>query len=101
VPPWHTCNLATRALSCLVKTAHQGHGGSRDRKGDTHASARLRIDGGVYADDLAPHIEGGPARIALVDRRVDLNEIVAPKANPSDRPAFWRCIVIVRTIDDG
>src|SRR3954454_9207617 len=48
----------------------------RDRKCDAHTAAGRRIDRCVYADDLALHIEGWTTRIALVNGRVDLNEIV-------------------------
>src|SRR5438445_7138237 len=48
----------------------------RDRKCDADAAAGWRIDCGVYADDLALHIESRATRIALVNGRVDLNEIV-------------------------
>src|SRR4029077_6188089 len=39
-------------------------------------AAGRREDRGVDPDDAAVHVERRPARIALVDRRVDLNEIV-------------------------
>src|SRR5258705_12327947 len=53
----------------------------RDRKCDSDTAAGRRIDRGVHADDLALHIEGRTARIALVDRRIDLNEVVIRTAS--------------------
>src|SRR5665647_1229379 len=55
---------------------HILYGRSRNREGDANASTRRGVDRRVYADDFALHIEGRTARIALVDRRVDLNEII-------------------------
>src|SRR5450631_3428349 len=51
-----------------------GRSGNRERNADT--STRRGVDRRVYADDFALHIEGRTARIALVDRRVDLNEVI-------------------------
>ena len=52
------------------------HGGGRNRERDADAAARRRIDRGVDADHLAFGVEGRAAGIALVHRRVDLDEIV-------------------------
>src|SRR5271170_6996615 len=46
------------------------------RKADPDTAAVRRIDRGVDADHLAVKVEGRPAGIAAVDRRVDLQEIV-------------------------
>ena len=43
---------------------------------DADAAAVRRIDGGVDADHLAVDIDQRPAGIAVVDRRIDLDEIV-------------------------
>src|SRR5450432_2306644 len=48
----------------------------RDRKCDADAATGWRIDRSIHADDFALHIEGRTTGIALVDRRVDLNEVV-------------------------
>src|SRR5207248_672361 len=48
----------------------------RHREADADRAPRGRIDRGVDADHLATQVEGRPAGIAPVDRRVDLDEIV-------------------------
>ena len=45
-------------------------------KGDADAAAIGRVDRRVDADHLARQVEGRPAGIAAVDRRVDLQEVV-------------------------
>src|SRR3970282_434252 len=52
-----------------------GHVG-RDREADADVAARAREDGAVDSDDLARHVHGWPARVARVDRRVRLEEVV-------------------------
>src|SRR4051795_9633944 len=47
-----------------------------DRKCDADAATGWRINRSVHANDFALHIERRTSRIALVDRRVDLDEIV-------------------------
>src|SRR6185312_12555879 len=69
----------------------------RNVEGDADITARRREDGGVDADDFAAEIKGRAARIAAVDRGVDLDEIVigagadiaAPRRDDAgrDRPA--------------
>ena len=48
----------------------------RDGEADADAAAAWRQDGGVDADHLAGLVEQRPAGVAVVDRCVDLNEIV-------------------------
>src|SRR5271167_2510367 len=43
---------------------------------NTDRSARRREDCGVYPDDIAFHVEGWSAGIALIHRRIDLDEVV-------------------------
>jgi len=58
------------------------HHVARDRKTDADASARGREDRGVDADDLAFLVEGGAARVAVIHRGVNLQEIViGPRAD--------------------
>src|SRR5262249_41378745 len=45
-------------------------------KGDADRSARRREDRGVDPNDVAVHVESGPAGIAFVDRRINLDEVV-------------------------
>src|SRR5207247_4575938 len=52
------------------------HGLGGDVEGDADRAARLREDRSIDADDVAIHVEGRAAGIALVDRRVDLDEVV-------------------------
>ena len=56
-----------------------------DGEADADAAAGRRVDRGVDADDLAVGIEGRAAGIAVVDRRVDLQEVVIG-AEPMSRP---------------
>src|SRR5690606_3502216 len=46
------------------------------REPDADAAAGRRVDRGAHADDLAARVEDGAARVALVDRRVDLQVVV-------------------------
>src|SRR5690606_35051178 len=48
----------------------------RDRKPDADAAAGRRVNRRVHADDLTAHVEHGAARVALIDRGVDLDEVV-------------------------
>ena len=52
------------------------HRRSRDRERNADAAARRRIDRGVHANHIAFGVEGRTTRVALVNRCVDLNEIV-------------------------
>ena len=52
------------------------HGVGRDREGDADRAAGRREDRGVDADHIAFDVEGRAAGIALVHRRVDLDEVV-------------------------
>ncbi len=54
----------------------RGRHGGRNRKSDSHIAAIWRKDSGIYADDITASIEQGAARIAAVDRRIDLKKIV-------------------------
>src|SRR5205823_2968764 len=54
---------------------HTVQGGGRNREADTDAAARRRENHRVHADDLAANIEGRTARVAAIDRRVDLNKV--------------------------
>src|SRR5262249_52665610 len=49
---------------------------SRDRESDAHRAAGRRKDRRVDADDVTIDVEGWATGIALVHRRIDLNEIV-------------------------
>src|SRR5205814_9330657 len=69
------------AVHGVIGLAHQFGGHllgevRRDREADADRAARGRIDRRVDADDLAIHVEHRPARIAAIDRRVGLQEIV-------------------------
>src|SRR6185437_5305548 len=46
------------------------------READADRTARWRDDGGADGDHLAVHVENGAARIARIDRRVELQEII-------------------------
>src|SRR6267142_4095894 len=72
----NTDPTAADASVILQLSDHVLYSHCRDRKCDADAAARWRIDRRVYADDLALHIESRATRIALVNWRVDLNEIV-------------------------
>src|SRR5690606_36046261 len=48
----------------------------RNSEGDSDIAARWREDRRVDADHLTVEVEGRTARIAAVDRRVDLEEVV-------------------------
>ena len=68
---------AAADLAVLFELRDDGLGDiRRHRETDPDAAAVGRIDRGVDADHLAVEVEGRPAGIAAVDRRVDLQEIV-------------------------
>src|SRR5262249_39509739 len=48
----------------------------RDGESDADRSARWREDRGVYADDVAVHVEAWATGVALVDRGIDVNEVI-------------------------
>src|SRR5262249_56184416 len=52
------------------------HRVGRDGESDADRSARWREDCGVYADDVAVHVEAWATGVALVDRGIDLNEVI-------------------------
>src|SRR5262245_43037424 len=52
------------------------HRVGRNGESDADRSARRREDRGVHADYVAVHIEAWATRVALVDRRIDLNEVI-------------------------
>ena len=56
---------------------------------DAHAAARGREDHRIHADHLPAQVEGGAARIAAIDGRVDLDEVgvllIAVEARPAQR----------------
>jgi hypothetical protein len=54
-----------------------------DRKANADTSARRRENRGIDADHLALGIERGTARIAPVDRRIDLQEVIVMIATAS------------------
>src|SRR6266849_2320151 len=72
----NTDPTAADASLVLELSDHVLYRRCRDRKCDADTATGWRIDRGVYADDLALHIEGRATGIALVNGRVDLNEIV-------------------------
>src|SRR5262249_44946142 len=64
-------------LSFFLQLAdHRLHSVSRDGKADTSRAATGRQDRAVYTDHVAFEIEGRTAGVALIDRRVDLHEVV-------------------------
>src|SRR5205814_8254460 len=68
---------AARHLAVLLELGDDALAGvRRHREADPDRAARGRVDRGVDADHLARQVEGRPARIAAVDRRVELDEIV-------------------------
>ena len=67
---------ARNDAAVLERVDHVLRGLSRNGEADADAAAGRRIDGGVHADHLTLHIEGRAARVASVDRRVDLQEAV-------------------------
>src|SRR6266446_111841 len=77
----NTDPTAADASVVLQLSDHVLYSHCRDRKCDADAAAGWRIDRCVYADDLALHIESRATRIALVNGRVDLNEIVVGTAS--------------------
>ena len=65
----------TRAL--VLELSDDGlHGVGGNGEGDADRAAGRREDRGVDADHIAVDVEGRAAGIALVDRRVDLDEVV-------------------------
>ena len=69
--------IAARHLAVLFQLGDDHLGGlRRNIETDADRSARRRVDRSVDADYVAVDVERRPAGIALVDRRVDLNEIV-------------------------
>ena len=68
---------ATGDAAAGLQTAHHRLGDiSRNGEADTDAAAIGRVDRGIDADHLALLVEGRATRIAAIDRRVDLQEIV-------------------------
>src|SRR5205823_5288995 len=68
---------AARHLPALLELGDHGLdrvGGNREP--DPDRAAGRREDRGVHADDVAVHVEARSTGIALVDRRVDLDEVV-------------------------
>ena len=55
---------------------HRLHGLGRNVEGDADIAAGRREDRGVDADHVAVDVEGRTAGIALVDGRIDLDEVV-------------------------
>ena len=55
---------------------HGLHRLGRDAEADADRAAGRRVDRGVHRDHIAVDVEGRPAGVALVDRRVDLDEVV-------------------------
>jgi hypothetical protein len=54
----------------------------RDRKAYSHRTARGGVNRGRDADHIAALIERSSARVSLVDRRINLNEvIIGPRAD--------------------
>ena len=66
---------ADRAL-VLELGDHRLHGRGRNRERDADAAAGRRIDRGVDAHHFAVGVEGRATGVALVHRRIDLDEIV-------------------------
>ena len=68
---------AARDRALVLELADHGLDGvGGDREGDADRAARRREDRGVDADHVAVGVEGRAAGIALVDRRIDLDEVV-------------------------
>ena len=68
---------AARDLAVVLQLLHDALGDvARDGEADADAAARRREDRGVDADHLALGVEGRAAGIAVVHRRVDLQEVV-------------------------
>src|SRR5262249_53983551 len=64
-------------ITALLELGHDhlcGFGG--DIESDTDRTTRRRENGGIHADDTAFHVEGRSARIAFIDRRIDLDVVV-------------------------
>src|SRR5215831_20958419 len=66
---------ASHHLSLVPQVGHHGaHGLGGNGKADTDRTSRRRHDRAVDIDDLAGDVEGRASRVALVDRRIDLDE---------------------------
>src|SRR5262249_59437477 len=52
------------------------HGLGGNIEGDSHRATRGREDRCIDANDVAVHVEGRATGIALVDRRINLDEVV-------------------------
>src|SRR5205085_9459099 len=64
-------------IALVLETGHHGlHRVGRDAEADADRAAGRRIDRGVDRNHLAVGVERRAAGIALVDRRVDLDEVV-------------------------
>ena len=64
-------------VAVLFELGHDRlRGISRNVEADPDRPARRRIDGGVYADHVAVHIERWAAGVALVDGGIDLDVVV-------------------------
>src|SRR6185437_10350245 len=72
--------LEVRSLFFAARADHLAHDLPRRRNGngktDAHRAARIRIDGGVDPYQLTVRIDQRAARIARVDGRVGLDEIL-------------------------
>ena len=70
-------DIAAHDLAVLLQL--RGHGADhvgRDGEADADRTAGRRQDRGVHADDLAVLGEQRAAGVALVDRRIDLDELI-------------------------
>ena len=68
---------AARDRALVLELGDHGlHRLRRNREGDADRAAGRRIDRGVDADHAAVGVEGRATGVALVDRRVDLEEVV-------------------------
>src|SRR5262249_56580174 len=68
---------AARPVALLLELGHQLLGRvDRDGEADADVAAALAEDRGVDADDVAVLVEQGAARVAGIDRRVGLDEVV-------------------------
>ena len=72
----HTQPAAAGFAELLQLANDLGHHIRRHRKPDPDRAAGRRQDRGVHPDHLTVHVEQRPAGIALVDRRIGLQEIV-------------------------
>jgi hypothetical protein len=68
---------AARHRSFVAKLGHHGfHCVGGDCESDPDRAARRREDHGVDADDSALQVEARTAGVALVDRRIDLDQMI-------------------------